>query len=143
MDQVSPYYREKFKSMFMEKSGNSFQDFFSEIMEAKYPGDFQSSPWGKFGDRKNDGYIKSKRMLFQVYAPIRGSQEKFFKKIEGDFEGALPYWRDYFDQWIFVHNSREGLSSDVQIKLLDLEKQHNEIKILTWGFPELERKYSH
>ena len=57
-------------SPFLVKNGNEFEDWFSEIMELRYPGDFtRVSPWGADGDQKNDGYLRSKRMLFQVYAP--------------------------------------------------------------------------
>jgi len=54
----------------MEKRGNTFQDFFSEIMEKCHPSDFQRVRlWENDGDKKNDGYLRSGRVLFQVYAP--------------------------------------------------------------------------
>ncbi len=39
-------------------------------MEKRYPADFlRVRPWGSEGDRKNDGYLRSERILFQCYAP--------------------------------------------------------------------------
>ena len=61
-------YEKLFEVAFLRRKGDAFQDFFADIMERCYPGDFmRTRPWGKIGDRKNDGYLKSKRRLFQVY----------------------------------------------------------------------------
>lgn len=139
MDKLSRFWYElEFEKAYMKRSGNSFQDLFCEIMERGYPNDFQRvRPWGKYGDKKNDGYLKSKRMLFQIYAPNYISQEKTLAKIEEDFNGALPYWQDYFDQWIFTHNSRQGLSPVVLKKLLELEKSNPGLKCPSWGYVEI------
>jgi hypothetical protein len=58
MEQVARYhYNLQFRCDFLEKRGNAFQDFFSKLMQKIYPGDFITTrPWGKAGDRKNDGY---------------------------------------------------------------------------------------
>ncbi|MDA8227847.1 MAG: hypothetical protein M0T74_09175 [Desulfitobacterium hafniense] len=71
MDSLSrAYYEACFERDYLKITEKAFQDFFSELMEKRFPGDFQRvMPSGKAGDRKNDGYLKSKRMLFQVYAP--------------------------------------------------------------------------
>ena len=68
MDQLRrAYYEVVFERDFIKKKGAAFQDFFSEIMGKGYPEDFiRTRPWGRSGDRKNDGYLKSRRILFQV-----------------------------------------------------------------------------
>ncbi|QBD80397.1 hypothetical protein EPA93_32265 [Ktedonosporobacter rubrisoli] len=60
MDKLTrAYYEATFKAAYLEKGGNAFQDFFSEIMEKCHPSDFQRvRPWGRMGDRKNDGYLR-------------------------------------------------------------------------------------
>lgn len=132
------YYEIKFLAEFLRKPGNEFQDFFSEIMEKGYPGDFQRvRPWGNVGDRKNDGYLKSKRCLYQVYAPNSLELSKTLAKIREDFHGALPYWRKHFDTWTFVHNSYHGLAADVLKALLDLELANKPIQVHHCGFEEL------
>ncbi|MCK4826195.1 hypothetical protein KA005_61200 [bacterium] len=114
---------------------------FSEIMEKCHPGDFQRvRPWGNIGDLKNDGYLKSQRTLFQVYAPNELTAAKAIIKIDEDFNGALPHWEKYFDRWVFVHNSRPGLGPEVLKKLLELENSNPPIKIEHWGFEELRQK---
>lgn len=139
MDEVSrAYYELAFRAVFSEKRGNDFQGFFSSIMEMRYPGDFMRvRPWGKQGDRKNDGYLPSKRILFQSYAPNEIAAAECIKKIDEDFNGALDYWSEYFDVWVFVHNSRDGLGPEVTKKLLALAEKHAPLKVIPWGFPEL------
>ncbi len=132
------FYELEFKVAFYEKGGNEFQDFFSEIMEKCHPSDFlRVCPWGNVGDRKNDGYLRSKRTLFQVYAPNEMSASEAITKIHTDFYGALPYWQKYFDKWVFVHNSRKGLGPDITAGLLELGNCHEHVTVKWWGFEEL------
>lgn len=138
---VRAFYEMAFKVAFMEKRADEFQDFFSSIMEKRHPQDFiRTRPWGSFGDRKNDGYLRSERTLFQVYGPNELRETDTVRKIEEDFLGALPHWQQYFDRWVFVHNSKDGLSPGVVEKLLELGKQHSQIVVLPWGFEELRQK---
>ncbi len=142
MDEMArAYYQLRFHNNYLQLKGNAFQDFFSEIMERRYPGDFiRTRPWGNVGDRKNDGYLGSKRTLFQVYAPNELSADQAVRKIEEDFNGALPYWRQYFDTWVFVHNSQDGLGPDVVNKLLELSKLHTNLTVKHWGRIEIEQE---
>lgn len=135
------YYELLFKVAYMEKHGNAFQDFFSEIMENCHPGDFQRvRPWGREGDNKNDGYSRSGRILFQVYAPNEMKANETISKIHKDFHGALEYWKHDFDKWVFVHNAREGLGPHVLKKLIELTALHQPVVACAWGYAELRRK---
>jgi hypothetical protein len=104
-----------------------------------YPSDFMACrPWGKIGDRKNDGYLPSKRILFQVYAPNEMSANESISKINEDLEGAKKYWEEYFNEWVFVHNTHDGRLSPQIIKRLEELKQENpEFRIGHWGYEEL------
>lgn len=141
MDPVArAFYELKFKTAFLEKKGTEFQDFFSTIMEKVHQSDFiRVRPWGKVGDRKNDGYLKSERTLFQVYAPNEMTAAEALSKIDEDFNGALPHWKAHFDKWIFVHNSASGLGPDVTKKILELDDA-NEPEVTHWGQEELRQK---
>ena len=135
------WYEFAFDKAFQTKNGSAFQEFFWDIMEMCHPGDFQRvKPWGQDGDMKNDGYLKSERILFQVYAPEKMVQEKAISKIETDFNGALPHWKDYFDQWVFTHNARYGLGARIHRRLLELENDNLGLKCTTWGYSELRNK---
>lgn len=147
MDEIArSWYDLRFEIAFLKKKGNEFQNFFATIMEKVYPGDFiPVRPWGNTGDRKNDGYLKSQRTLFQVYAPNDMDQNQAIKKINEDFLGALSHWPDHFDKWGFVHNATE-LPPHVLERFLELEQAHPPIQIENWGFARLHqemRKLNH
>jgi hypothetical protein len=88
-------------------------------------------------NRKNDGYLPSKRILFQVYAPNEMTASEAIAKIHEDFHGALRYWQRYFDNWIFVHNSRKGLGPQITEKLNELNTFHESLTVKPWGFEAL------
>ena len=112
--QTKTFYELRFRNQFLESKATAFQDLFTALMSKAHPGDFiPCRPWGNIGDRKNDGYLKSERMLFQVYAPNELKAADAVAKIERDFAEALPHWRDYFDTWVFVHNAHGGLPPGV------------------------------
>ncbi|HEY0512922.1 MAG TPA: ABC-three component system protein [Thermoanaerobaculia bacterium] len=137
-DLKTAYYEVMFRLRYVESTGDSFQDLFSTIMEMRYPGDFaRVRPWGNVGDRKNDGYLRSQRKLFQCFAPRELKLSKSLKKINDDFKGALPYWMQYFDQWIFVHNDVKRLPPDVLKLLLVLSAENEPLTATHWGYSEI------
>lgn len=143
MDRVTRlYYELWFELDFLKMKGDEFQDRFATVMEKRYPGDFvRVRPWGNVGDRKNDGYLRSKRTLFQVYAPNELELAKTLAKIDADFNGALPYWKQHFDVWTFVHNARNGLAPDVAHRLLTLEAANAPLKCPHLGYEELRAEF--
>ena len=57
-----------FENRILKADKQAFEDLFTEIMNYK-EADFRSiKPWGNIGDRKNDGYIRSRGIFYQVYA---------------------------------------------------------------------------
>lgn len=136
--QARVFYELRFKNQFLEAKATAFQDMFVAIMSKAHSGDFiPCRPWGNAGDRKNDGYLKSERTLFQVYAPNEMKMAETVSKVDVDFTEALPYWRDHFDTWVFVHNAQAGLPPDVIAKILDLEQKNPPLKVMHWGYEEL------
>src|ERR1700741_2892260 len=129
------------KSQYVSRTGDEFQQLFADIMVRAYPEDYQRiCPWGSDGDRKNDGYLKSERKLFQCYAPHELRQRVAVKKIDADFVGALPHWEEHFDEWVFVHNVLRGTPAFVAKKLLSLERIHAPLRLRPWGYDELSRR---
>jgi hypothetical protein len=140
--QASTFYELRFRAQYLESKAAAFQDLFVSIMSKAHPEDFfPCRPWGKFGDRKNDGYLKSERTLFQVYAPNEMRMADAVNKVETDFLEALPYWQEHFDKWVFVHNAHNGLPPDVIAKLLQLERDHTPVILTHWGFDELLERF--
>lgn len=137
-DLKSAYYELAFRLRYVESTGESFQDLFSTILEMRYPGDFvRVRPWGNVGDRKNDGYLRSQRKLFQCFAPREMKIAKCIEKINSDFIAAQPYWTQHFDEWVFTHNDIKGLAPDVLKLLLDLSAKYKPLIATHWGYGEL------
>lgn len=139
MDRLQELFYEKdFRLAFLQCRGGAFQTFFERLMGLAYKANFMACrPWGNQGDRKNDGFLKSERRLFQVYAPNELEAAKAIAKITEDFEGARVHWGVHFDKWVFVHNATDGLPAHVQALLLDFEKANPGITLEPWGLEEL------
>ena len=138
MKLLDAFYESRFENEFLRAKGEAFQDFFEQLMSRAYQADFMACrPWGRDGDRKNDGYLQSQRRLFQVYAPNEMIAAKAKAKICEDFEGAQKHWRAYFDTWVFVHNADGGLPPQILQLLLDLDQANPDIKIESWTLEEL------
>lgn len=132
------HYELKFEIAFLRAKGSSFQELFEKLMGLAYKADFMACrPWGNRGDRKNDGFLKSERTLFQVYAPNKMKEAEAKKKIREDFEGAKQHWGTHFDKWVFVHNADGGLPPHVQQLILDFEKENPGITLEPWSLVEL------
>jgi hypothetical protein len=131
------YYEAKFENAYLRAKGDSFQTFFEDLMTRAYKADFMACrPWGNRGDRKNDGFLKSERRLFQVYAPNEMSEAEAIKKIKEDFEGAKTHWHVHFDKWVFAHNAIDGLPPHVQAEILELERKNPGLTLEPWGIEE-------
>lgn len=144
MDHIQQLYYEKdFRIAFLESKGDSFQRLFEKLMSKAYPCDFMACrPWGNVGDRKNDGYLPSERILFQLYAPNEMNSKEAINKINEDFAGAKGHWRDYFDKWIFVHNSPDGrLGPHIIEVIAKLKKENSNIIIEHWGYEEMLKQF--
>ena len=130
------HYECKFQRAFMSKRGTEFQDFFSDIMERRYPGEFvRVRPWGNIGDRKNDGYLLPAKRVYQVYAPREMSQTEAVNKIEEDFTGAIANWPE-MREWTFVHNDMDGLGPGITAKLDEIASRDG-IAITQMGYQGL------
>lgn len=134
------YYEMAFDSFCLRRHGEEFQSLFQQIMGLRFPGDFIATrPWGNVGDRKNDGYHPSRRMLFQVYAPQEMTASAAIEKINEDFTEAIEHWEDHFSTWVFVHNT-ETLGPPIIQHLLHLGTLHPTITVTHWGLLELRQR---
>lgn len=132
-------YEKDFTIAFLRAKGDAFQGFFETLMSKAYKNDFLACrPWGNVGDKKNDGYLPSARIIYQIYAPNELKESEARKKITEDFEGAKNHWEKYFDEWTFVHNAQDGRLGPHIIELLrDIQKNNPNIKIGHCGYEEM------
>ncbi len=138
MNLQQAYYEQRFENTFLRAKGDEFQTFFERLMGLACKADFMACrPWGNIGDRKNDGFLKSERRLFQVYAPNAMEAKKAIDKITEDFEGAKVHWGKDFDKWVFVHNAYDGLPPHVHEVILEFERVNPGIVLEPWGLEEL------
>jgi len=117
-----------FENRILKSDKQAFEDLFTEIMNYKED-DFRSiKPWGNIGDRKNDGYIKSKGIFYQVYAPenIENSYPSLIKKIKTDFDGLIKQWNNIQEFYFVLNDKYKGVNPDSE-KLLEQIKQDNHL----------------
>ncbi len=135
------WYELKFALEFRSKLATEFQNFFASIMERGYPADFQKvKPYGKTGDKKCDGYHRSLKRVYQVYAPEKMQVGETNTKIDEDFDGAVAHWANNMTAWVFVHNQWRGVPPDILQKLLAIH-QTNGVAVLSWCEPELHDEF--
>ena len=116
--------------------GMAFQDLFSDLMEAAYPGDFERiRPRGNLGDGKCDGRLVSDGTIFQCYAPRSLDVRKLQEKVDEDFDGARAEWPD-MKRWVLVHNDLDGLDK-LTTRQFDEKRRASGIVIEPWGTKRL------
>lgn len=117
-----------FKLKIYQKDGYEFQNFFTKIMN-KYDSEFIAiKTQGSIGDRKNDGYIPSKGIYYQVYAPESIDATEAISKIENDLDGLIEYWNDKspIKEFNFVMNDKyKGAYPTINAKILEVGKKYN------------------
>ena len=131
-----------FQNACLERQGNEFQDLFAEIMERRDVGFQRVRPWGNQGDRKNDGWSPERRILFQSYAPSTLTAARLKAKLVEDYEGAIDYWEDYFDTWVFVHNDHDGLAPTIATTIAELNARSEHVACIAWGIPQLREQFA-
>lgn len=139
---LAPGWEIKFRLACAERRGDAYQEFFAQIMERRDPGFQRVRPWGTAGDRKNDGWSPGRRMLFQCYAPSTLSASELVSKLVDDYAGAIEYWKDYFDTWVFVHDDLQGMAPMVARKVAELNKKSSDVSCTAWGQPELREEFA-
>lgn len=127
----------EFELKFLKAKGSEFEALFGEIMKFTYGEDFvKTRPWGQEGDWACDGFLCSKRILYQCYAPNELGKAKTLQKMRRDLSRALLKFSGNFDTWVFVHKDDEEppwLLTERQ----RLQRKHRRIKIKAFGFKEL------
>ena len=131
--------RKFFKLRILESEGQSFEGLFTCIMQYAGPDFQQIKPWGNIGDRKNDGYIPSKGIYFQVYAPedISKSMNKAVKKLESDFSGLLEEWKGVKEYHFVINDKYKGVPPQLAQAIQKIAEDHS-IKADIFGVNKLE-----
>lgn len=124
-----------FENKIQRSDGNAFEDLFTQVMNYAEPEFEQIKPWGNIGDRKNDGFIRSKGVFYQVFAPenITKSYPDAITKLEKDFAGLVSQWNPVNEFYFVVNDKYKGVHADANQIIAKLVKDNSLIngKILT------------
>ena len=122
-----------FQNKIHKANGQKFEDIFTAILNYVEPDFQQIKPWGNIGDRKNDGYVKSKGAFFQVFAPeeICKSYVSVVDKIEEDFNGLVAQWSPVNEFYFVVNDKYLGVNADCEKKI---QKIKSDRKLVDAGF---------
>lgn len=126
--------RTKFRLEIYESKGKAFQDFFTRVM-TKANSDFQAvKPQGKIGDQKNDGFLPSMGIYYQVYAPETPSEKisDAIKKCKDDFGGLVTSWNHEtpIKEFYFAYNDEyRGSYPELLHTLASMQSENPTIKI--------------
>lgn len=135
------------KNKILRYNGQQFEDLFVDIM-TKSNIEFQAvKAYGNIGDKKNDGFIRSTGIYYQVFAPedIGNSKTVYdaVKKLETDFRGLVKNWDDVckVKKFFFVINDKyAGIPAPVLEKVAELNNldEFSEIDIGVFSDKNLE-----
>lgn len=123
-------------------SGDTFQDFFSDVMQKLHGDDFvRVRPFGRKGDKGCDGYLQSNGQVYQCYGALNSDSGKvnyLIGKMKEDFETAKEKLGSIMKEWYMVHNLVDGLPIDA-VEVLDTLKSENpDIKFGFFGLESFE-----
>jgi hypothetical protein len=130
-----------FENRIRRSDGNAFEDLFTQVMNYAEPEFEQIKPWGNIGDRKNDGFIRSKGVFYQVFAPedISKSYPDTIVKLEKDFSGLVSQWNPVKEFYFVVNDKYKGVHADANQTIADIVKNFSLIKGKILTAKDLER----
>jgi hypothetical protein len=105
-----------FQNKIYKANGQKFEDLFTKTMSYKYPEFQQIKAYGRIGDMKNDGYVKSKGIYYQVYGPedIAKSISYAKGKLKDDFSGLLQEWHPVNEFYFIINDKYEGIPAELE-----------------------------
>jgi hypothetical protein len=130
-----------FDNKIRRSDGNAFEDLFTQVMNYAEPEFEQIKPWGNIGDRKNDGFIRSKGVFYQVFAPedISKSYPDTIAKLEKDFAGLVSQWNPVKEFYFVVNDKYKGVNADANQTIANIVKDNSLIKGKILTAKDLER----
>jgi hypothetical protein len=119
-----------FQNKLHKANGQKFEDIFTAILNYAESDFQQIKPWGCIGDRKCDGYIRSKAIFYQVFAPeeIGKSYVSVVAKIENDFNGLVSQWNPVNEFYFVINDKYLGVNADCEQKLQKIKSDNNLLK---------------
>ncbi|HEY4326621.1 MAG TPA: ABC-three component system protein [Mucilaginibacter sp.] len=126
--------RKLFQLEIYKRKGQDFENLFTRVIQLSNPAFTPVTPQGRYGDRKNDGFIKASGKYYQVYSPADPSQSEknAIDKLAEDFDGLYKYWNDQVTpirEFYYVINDKyQGCYPTVFPELKKIENQYPGVK---------------
>lgn len=116
-----------FQNKVYKSDGQAFEDIFTQIMSYAESDFKKIKAWGSIGDRKNDGYIPSRGVYYQVFAPeeIRKKYPQTISKIKSDFQGLINQWNPVNEFYFVVNDKFYGVNADSEQELKNIKKTYH------------------
>lgn len=118
-------------------SGESFQQFFGDVMTLAHGDDFvRVRPFGRLGDKSCDGYLRTTGQLFQCFGALNGQTRQVSKlvmKIKENFLTATSALPSLMKEWHFVNNLIDGMPVEAVTTLKTLACEHPMLKVAFFG----------
>ena len=129
-----------------QKNGTEFQAFFESIMEKAFTGFQKIRPYGKEGDKGNDGYRPSEGIYYQVYAPTDPGEKEAeaAEKFKDDFEKLKSGWDKIstIRELNFVYNDKgSGLTIKLEGARAELKSANPNIEFKIFTAKNLEKVF--
>jgi hypothetical protein len=140
----SNYITMQFWNKIFQKNATEFQTFFENIMERAFDDFHKVRPYGNKGDGGNDGYIPSKGIYYQVYAPKNPNEKESTaaKKLKDDFDKLKKNWDQIskIKEYNFVFNDKgTGASIEIEKALANLRELEPDINFVLFTPKRLEK----
>lgn len=118
--------RKLFQHKVYSSDGQSYEDLFTKIMTYSNADFRPVRPQGAIGDKKNDGYINSEGIYYQVYAPesLETKVKASIKKLYESFEGLYQNWKNVKKFYYVLNDKYKAAYPNIELALKDLEDRY-------------------
>ncbi len=120
-----------------ERTGNSFESLFQDIMSLIVPGFADVRTHGRIGDQGSDGLSLHDNKLYACYAPEVPNANATISKLNSDVDSAIRQRFGQFSTFVFVHNDTRGVHPEIAGRLAELRTLHSDLAFEIIGFRQL------
>ena len=123
-DHIESWHRLQFKLQIYQAHGYRFEDLVQNLLKLREP-DFQAvRPWGKLGDRGNDGWTPSKGHYYQLHAPQPNTQineKHVIEKSKENFNQLLQTYHYVYNYYFVLNDRFNGIPAPVVKAIQDIK----------------------
>lgn len=133
-----------FENRLLRADGDAFEDLFCDLMKERFPGFQKVKPYGKIGDKKNDGFIEEEGKFYALYGPEDITKDVTTRyastKAKSDVEGLITNWSASYElkEVFFVVNDKgNGLPAPIHEIIKQLNSSYENIKVSPLTFKDI------